>query len=1250
MGAVRGENSLFFATGLDNSGLRQGALDAVNIVQGLGSTISKINPFAALTVGAITAMTIIADSAYKMSREFETAMKEVETISEATQKNYDKIAKSVFELSNISTDKPAQLAKAYYQIVSAGYDGAKGLKLLEVATKAATGGITDTETAADGLTTILNAFKLEAEESEAVADAMFQTVKLGKTTFSELAANMATVAPIAAASNISYQEILASIASLTKQGVPTAQAMTQIRQAIIGANQALGDGWSNAMSLQEAFQLIYEKADGSQVGVQKLVGSVEAVSAILGIAGKNAEGAAKDFEALSNSAGESEKAFSKMVGTNENQWKLFSNNIKGSLEGIGDGVLQLSTGLAKILNKAFEQSSKLREETAHNAAAYELLKNTLIDTNTEYDKKLEILKELKKDYPDYLESLDLDKIKNENLEDTLKEVKGTLEEINKLHERRLQLSGYEEGIDNLNRKKEELNAILQKNLSGFYSVVKEAQDFAKLNGIELNISLTEDPHILYQKIRSAFVTDKNNGIWDQLFGDANDITKRLFEFDNAITLFKDKSFNVTKELEKQTSELTKQEILLRDNEKGYKDVLSEIKKITELSKLDFYDKSYSYSKIKEAITERREVLKIINDINSITKESYQKNPNALAEYLKSENEEIKAAAEKRKAYLTFKPTGLENDDESFEKSLSNKKKQYEAYQLALLNNDKEFAEQLKVQYKLNEEDYITYLRNLYNAKEKADDKVKVLEALDKEGSGLNDRKAVDKIVTTVAPIQLRFTIDNTSIAAIELKIKKLYEEWNKAQFESERLSIAEKIKSEEKKLDEAKKSLDKQEDLYKDLNRTIASLSSKELRLLINNKKKELSEKLKDEKKYAAEIIKLKGEIEDAEQASADKTQQTIGDIIGVLNEASSLFRKFGDEDTAKLLDQLAGIAEGVSNIAIGVATGNPLAVIQGSLQVLNAAITVEIESDTAKFEKEIERLTIVLNRLSRDINDAIGIDKIDLRLDALREESELLKANKNALEAELEARKKIKFLGINVGDKGAGSGTDADKIKEFEDNIDELEHKLKNLQIEIYETLTATTSESITDSIVEGFKNGKSSIEDFAGTFEDLMKDAIIESFKLKYLENATNDFFELFGTLSESDKILTSAEINLLRSNFNELIQNSASEMEALNQILSDAGISGVVFGNSNNYQNSLTKALRREMTEETASVLSGIIRNVADDIKTGLNYSKTAIENLQLIKLYTSQTVEQLQFAVAELKDISKNTREHYLLDLG
>ena len=114
------------------------------------------------------------------------------------------------------------------------------MKILEVSAKAAVGGLTETETAADAVTTILNAYKMSAEEAGTVSDQLFTTVRLGKTTFGELGASIAQVAPIAAAYGISIDQVLGAVASLTKQGTPTAQAMTKSQNRLLPTSYCRG--------------------------------------------------------------------------------------------------------------------------------------------------------------------------------------------------------------------------------------------------------------------------------------------------------------------------------------------------------------------------------------------------------------------------------------------------------------------------------------------------------------------------------------------------------------------------------------------------------------------------------------------------------------------------------------------------------------------------------------------------------------------------------------------------------------------------------------------------------------------------------------------------------------------------------------------------------------------------------------------------------------------------------------------------
>ena len=78
--------------------------------------------------------------------------------------------------------KTDEMASAEYNLISAGIDAAKVNYALDASAKLAIGGITDMGTASNGLTSVLNAYNLAAEQSEEVTDAMFVAMKRGKTT------------------------------------------------------------------------------------------------------------------------------------------------------------------------------------------------------------------------------------------------------------------------------------------------------------------------------------------------------------------------------------------------------------------------------------------------------------------------------------------------------------------------------------------------------------------------------------------------------------------------------------------------------------------------------------------------------------------------------------------------------------------------------------------------------------------------------------------------------------------------------------------------------------------------------------------------------------------------------------------------------------------------------------------------------------------------------------------------------------
>lgn len=360
MGITNRDGALYFATGIDNTGLYKGKQEAIGIIKSMMSQVTSFDVFGGIGVSAGIAFAQAAKHSYEFSKEYDKNMREVLTISAAVQADFEGFKQKVINMTTEIPVAATESAKALYQIVSAGHDGADGMKILETSAKAALGGVTDTATAADAITTILNAYKLDASEAEKISDQLFTTVRLGKTTFGELGQSIAQVAPLAAAYGVEIDQVLAAVATLTKSGTPTAQAMTQIRASIVGVSKVLGDGAFATRTYQEALLEVSKRAAGSESQLRTLVPEIEAVNGVLGMTGINAKSAASDLKEMNNSLGATEDAYKRMADSTDAQLQLLSNNVIAILRPMGEKIMETVSSIAGALNEAFESGACAR--------------------------------------------------------------------------------------------------------------------------------------------------------------------------------------------------------------------------------------------------------------------------------------------------------------------------------------------------------------------------------------------------------------------------------------------------------------------------------------------------------------------------------------------------------------------------------------------------------------------------------------------------------------------------------------------------------------------------------------------------------------------------------------------------------------------------------------------------------------------------------------------------------------------------
>jgi TP901 family phage tail tape measure protein len=361
--------SNFNSSGFDKLSRELKRLDTP--IEKLGAITRSLAPAAIIGLGALA---VGASKAVTDANGLAIGLREVVTLTgetgDAANATFGEFSTLVADLSKEFGIAQGVLTGGLYQALSAGVPKDNALEFMQVASQAAIAGVTDVETAVDGLTTIINAFGLDTGEAQAVADSMFASVKGGKTTFEELSASLFNVGPAAAAAGVSFEEVNAAIATMTAAGVPTAQATTQIRAAMVGLQkpskeldaifQALGyDSAQLAIEsegLGFALDAVKDASNGSNGQLQTLLGSVEAVSAVNILAGTGAGKFADELERQNDAAGSVQDAFDEIDKSRvlERQAVAFQNMgiaIGNVLIPVMEVLVPIFTGFAEYVSK-----------------------------------------------------------------------------------------------------------------------------------------------------------------------------------------------------------------------------------------------------------------------------------------------------------------------------------------------------------------------------------------------------------------------------------------------------------------------------------------------------------------------------------------------------------------------------------------------------------------------------------------------------------------------------------------------------------------------------------------------------------------------------------------------------------------------------------------------------------------------------------------------------------------------------------
>ena len=99
MGIQNKDGALYFATGIDNSGLYSGRQEAMGIIKAMAGEITSFDVFGGLGISAGIAFAKAAKDAYDFEKQFQQSMKEVATLSSGIKGSLTDYMNQVVELT-----------------------------------------------------------------------------------------------------------------------------------------------------------------------------------------------------------------------------------------------------------------------------------------------------------------------------------------------------------------------------------------------------------------------------------------------------------------------------------------------------------------------------------------------------------------------------------------------------------------------------------------------------------------------------------------------------------------------------------------------------------------------------------------------------------------------------------------------------------------------------------------------------------------------------------------------------------------------------------------------------------------------------------------------------------------------------------------------------------------------------------------------------------------------------------------------
>ena len=477
----------------ETSGAMQSAFNRLPAsVQGLIGQVKNLGTsFKAIAVGAgvgaIAGLGSLFVTATRKGAEFAKQMSTLEAVSGASALEMEKMADSAKKLGASTQFTAKQVGELQSEFAKMGFSTNQILDSTEATLALAASMEVGLASAATLAGSTVNAFGLQAKDTQRVVDVLAESTSSSALDFSSLTEALKNAAPAAKATNRSVEETTALLGVLANNGIKGSRAGTALTATFIELNK-------KGITLEQALAEIGQSSDklGTAIDLAGVLGG----KALSTLAGKekdikqlqftleNSAGAAQNMAEvrLDNLAGDTTKLSSAWEG-----FLLSIEDGEGIFNSIARGIVQATTALLNFITpttKLSEQLEKERIELFKTEAELDRLDEKMQDTSLSEEElkvvqndRIKIIQDLKKEYPDLLKDIKAEEVSTKDLKKAIDEVNKSL--INKI----LIQEKEEEIMEQAEESAEELNDLLEKEAETRDFVAKLQAEYTKL-GLE----------------------------------------------------------------------------------------------------------------------------------------------------------------------------------------------------------------------------------------------------------------------------------------------------------------------------------------------------------------------------------------------------------------------------------------------------------------------------------------------------------------------------------------------------------------------------------------------------------------------------------------------------------------------------------------------------------------------------------------------------------------------------------------------